>query len=169
MKSLIAALILAGNTFGGELHAGEKISRVSQEGVDHIKKFEGFSELPYLDVAGKKTVGYGHLLKDGERIEKLTEKEAEALLRDDVKKAENAVERYVKVPLAQGQYDALVSFTYNVGAGNLRTSTLLNKINATNYSGAAQEFDRWVYAGGKKVKGLQNRRAREKALFLSDK
>ena len=95
----------------------------------------------------------------------ITKERAEELLRDDVKRFEGQVLRLVKVPLTQGQFDALVSFTYNLGAGNLSNSTLLRLLNVGDYSGAAAQFDRWVYASGKRLSGLVKRRAAERALF----
>ncbi len=139
--------------------------KISQSGVELIKKFEGYSAKRYADVAGKSTIGYGHLIREGENYTEITKDDAEALLRMDINYAERAVQRNVSVPLTQGQYDALVSFTYNLGEGNLRSSTLLKKLNAGDYDSAASEFLRWVYAGGKKIKGLENRRKKEAELF----
>ena len=88
-------------------------------------------------------------------------------LRQDVAESERAVNQHVHVPLTQHQFDALVSFVFNLGAGNFRTSTLLKKLNARDYDGAAQEFGRWVQAGGKTLPGLVRRREAESALFLT--
>jgi lysozyme len=96
----------------------------------------------------------------------INEQEGGALLLEDVAYAEHAVAHLVTVPLTQGRYDALVSFTYNEGAGRLQTSTLLKKLNAGNYAGAAGQFSVWVYGGGVKLPGLIARRAAERALFV---
>lgn len=149
-----------------ESRAVEQTLRLSQNGIALVKQFEGYAATQYVDAAGKPTIGYGHLISKGESLEKLTEKEAEHLLKKDLQRAEQAVRKHVKVPLTQNQYDALVSFTYNLGEGNLKNSTLLRKLHMNDYQGAAQEFERWVYAGGKKLTGLEQRRTQEKALFL---
>lgn len=139
---------------------------VSREGLDLIKSFEGFESEAYLCPAGVWTIGYGHTrgVKKGDII---TEQEAEKRLKEDVKKAEDAVNKYVHVQLTQNQYDALVSFVYNVGEGNFENSTLLKKLNSGDYNGVRNEFGRWVYASGKRLRGLEKRRVKEKALFSS--
>lgn len=138
--------------------------QTSQRGIDLIKKWEGFSSEVYICPAGKETIGYGHLVKGGENFDYITRGHAESILREDVGFAENAVNRLVKVELTQGQFDALVSFVYNLGEGQFKSSTLLKKINASDDS-AIMEFGRWVFAGGKKLKGLVKRRAEEAMLF----
>jgi len=95
----------------------------------------------------------------------ITKEGAEELLREDVKRFEGYVDRLVKVPLTQGQFDALVSFTYNLGPGALEKSTLLDQLNRGDYDSAAEQFGRWVKAGGKTLAGLVRRRAAERALF----
>lgn len=97
----------------------------------------------------------------------LTQDEAEKLLDIDIKIKENELNKLIKVPVTQNQYDALISFVFNLGIGNLKNSTLLRLLNQKNYKGAAQQFDRWVYAGNKVLAGLVKRRAEEKELFLS--
>jgi lysozyme len=114
------------------------------------------------------TVGYGSTgpaIKSGLKI---TMKRAEELLARDVATAADAVNRYA-LPCTQGQFDALTDFTFNLGEGALCRSTLLRKHQAGNYTGAAQEFARWIYAGGKPLPGLIKRRAAEAHLYLSDK
>lgn len=142
--------------------------KTSQAGIDLIKHWEGLRLSAYKDAAGIWTIGYGHTnsheASDGNRI---TESEAEALLRLDIVSAELAVCNHVKAPLNQAQFDALVSFVFNLGAENLRQSTLLRHLNDANYALAAAEFGRWVYAGGKPLQGLAARRAAERALFES--
>lgn len=134
---------------------------------DLIKRFEGFSPTAYLDSAGLSTIGYGHLIKAGEYFTSIDENEAAALLAKDTDTAVNAVKKLVSVPLTQNQYNALVSFVYNIGTGAFKDSTLLKKLNAGDYLGAAAEFMRWKYAGGQIVQGLVNRREQEKEVFLS--
>ncbi|MFP5338162.1 MAG: lysozyme [Gammaproteobacteria bacterium] len=136
----------------------------SQKGLDLIKSFEGLRLSAYKCPADVWTIGYGTTagVKPGQTI---TKERAEELLRDDVKRFEGQVLRLVKVPLTQGQHDALVSFVYNLGAGNLSNSTLLRLLNAGDYAGAAAQFNRWNKAGGKVLSGLVRRRAAERALF----
>lgn len=142
---------------------------ITQEGIDLIKHYEGFSPVVYVCPAGYPTVGYGHLVRGGEDFSAgVTEEQAEQLLIKDVGSAERAVLRLVRVPLSDGQFDALVSFTYNLGAGALQRSTLRTKLNRGEYDVAAVELLRWVYAGGRKLKGLVRRRRAELALFRSD-
>lgn len=144
--------------------------KVSEEGLNLIKRFEGFSKTIYTCPAGYPTIGYGHLVKPNEAesfADGISEDEATDLLRQDVGIAERAVLRYVDVPLTDGQFDALVSFTFNLGGGALQRSTLRRKLNRQEYRLAVKEFSRWVWAGGKKLKGLIHRRNAEAALFSS--
>lgn len=119
----------------------------------------------YKDVVGVWTIGYGHTkgVKSGQEI---TEDQAELLLRSDVSEFESAVSKVVKVTLAQHEFDALVSFSYNVGKTALANSSLLTLLNAGERAKAADQFLRWDKAGGKIVKGLTNRRKAERAMFL---
>lgn len=135
--------------------------------IEMIKEFEGFRARPYYDAAGKLTIGYGHLIKDGENFTEISKEEAETLLRADLVVAERAVQRWVTAILNQGQYDALVDFAFNLGAGALKNSTLLKRLNAGDYEGAADNFQKWVYAGNKKLPGLVRRRAAEWAMFTA--
>lgn len=138
--------------------------RTSENGLALIRQAEGLRLRAYKCPAGVWTIGYGTTagVKEGQVI---TKERAEELLRADVKRFEDQVLRLVKVPLTQGQLDALVSFTYNLGAANLGNSTLLRLLNTGNYKGAAAQFDRWTKAGGKELPGLVKRRAAERALF----
>jgi len=143
----------------------------SKRGIELIERFEGFRSKPYLCSAGVPTIGIGSTRYANGLPVKLTDEpitkiEAYALLAQTITNFEEAINRYVKVPISQNKFDALVSFTYNVGAQALRTSTLLKKLNANDIIGAAHEFDKWSYAGGKKVAGLAQRRQSEKLLFL---
>lgn len=139
---------------------------ITQAGLDLIKKFEGFSPVVYSCPAGHPTIGYGHLIKACERFDCINESEAEDLLREDVRVAEQAVQRLIDVPLSDGQFDALVSFTFNLGEGSLAKSTLRRKLNSGAYDEVPEQLMRWVYAGSKKLKGLVRRREAEVGLFL---
>lgn len=146
--------------------------KASQKCIELIKRFEGFSAKPYLCPAGVPTIGYGSTRDtDGKPITMqhppITEAQARALLAATLVTYEDAVNRYVKVPLNQNQFDALVDFAYNAGAKNLLTSTLLKKLNAGDYAGASKEFGKWVYGGTKKLNGLVKRREAERQLFIS--
>lgn len=137
---------------------------ISDAGLALIRQSEGLRLRAYLCPAGIPTIGYGSTagVKMGQTI---TAERAEELLREDLRQFEAAVSRLVKVPLSQGQFDALTSFAFNLGAKSLEKSTLLRLLNAGDYPGAAAQFDRWVYASGKKLSGLVKRRAAERALF----
>jgi len=140
--------------------------KVSQKGIDLIKRFEGFSPTAYLCPAGVWTIGYGHTagVRAGDSVDEDT---AEDFLREDLADAEGAVGKYVKVPLKQWQFDALVSFTFNLGSGNLYSSTLLKKVNRNpDDSAIRQEFEKWVYAGGRVLKGLVDRRKAEADMYF---
>ena len=141
-----------------------KVMQISKAGLDLIKQFEGLYLNAYRCPAGVPTIGYGHTagVAMGQTI---TQQQADDFLRRDVRQFERAVSRLVHVPLTQGQFDALVSFTYNLSAANLGNSTLLRLLNAGDYKGAAAQFDRWTKAGGKELPGLVKRRAAERALF----
>lgn len=141
---------------------------LSLAGLNAIKQHEKFVSVPYKDQAGLWTIGYGHKIEAGESFTSLTEAQASTLLAKDVGKAEDAVNASVHVGLTQHQFDALVSFVFNVGTGAFRRSTLLKKLNNGDPTVAA-EFTRWVYVtkGGQKVQsaGLLNRRQAEVAMF----
>ncbi len=144
---------------------------ISQKGINLIKKFEGKHLEAYLCPAGVPTIGYGHTGRvNGKPVAlgmKISEKEAEDLLKKDLKMFEKGVLNCVKVPLSQGQFDALVSFSYNLGIGNLQKSTLLRLLNKKKYDEAAEQFKCWVKAGNTTLNGLVKRRKAEKKLFLS--
>ena len=148
--------------------------QTSDKGLALIKNSEGFRGNAYPDPAtgGKPyTIGHGTTVyPSGMPVklgDKVTEQQADAYLRNDVKKFEAAVSNAVKVKLTRGQFDALVSFTYNVGPANMASSTLIKKLNAGDVKVAADEFLRWNKAAGKVMAGLTTRRAAERALFLS--
>lgn len=139
---------------------------VSASGVELIKSHEGLSLKAYPDPGSGGepwTIGYGHTggVKRGDVI---TQSQAEAFLRDDLRRFERAVSRLAP-RTTQNQFDALVSFAFNLGEGNLEKSTLLNKHNAGDYAGAAKEFIRWNRAAGKVLNGLTRRRTEEAALY----
>lgn len=135
-------------------------------GVQLIKNFEGRSLKAYKCPAGKWTIGYGHTASAREGMT-ITAEEAEALLDRDLQFFEAGVAKAVKVKIRQAQFDALVSFAFNLGLGNLKSSTLLKKLNAGDDSGAAEEFLRWKFVKGKESAGLLRRRKAERELFLS--
>ncbi|WP_121616629.1 LysM peptidoglycan-binding domain-containing protein [Virgibacillus halodenitrificans] len=149
--------------------------KTSQTGVDLIKSFEGLRLTAYYDSGGVLTIGYGHTnnTASADRYpvhpgQTITKAQAETILKADLITFENAVNSYVTYSINQNQFDALVSFSFNVGIGALRTSTLLSKLNAGDIQGAANEFGRWVYDNGVKLNGLVRRRKAEKELFLGD-
>ena len=134
--------------------------------IDIIRYFEGFSAVPYMCAGGYNTIGYGHVIKASEKFDAPINKEqATSLLEKDVQCSEKAVCEFIHTRLEIYQSDALISFTYNLGAGALQRSTLRRKINRGEYRLAAGEFSRWVYAGGKKLNGLVKRRYVESQLF----
>ena len=139
-------------------------------GLDLIKKYEGLRLEAYLCPANVWTIGYGSTVySDGskvQRFDKINKTDAEHLLAMDYKKREFFIKEIVKVPVTENQLGALVSFAYNVGLGALQKSTLLRKLNARDYAGAADEFLKWTKAGGKELLGLVRRRKEERELFL---
>ncbi|PSO51060.1 MAG: hypothetical protein BRC33_01555 [Cyanobacteria bacterium SW_9_44_58] len=150
----------------GRIDLGEDPD-VSKKGLSTLKNFEGLRLNSYQDSAGVWTVGYGHTdtAKPGMSISRSRAKE---LLKRDLQRFEEAVAKKVDVPLSQSQFDALVSFTYNVGIGALSRSTLLEKLNRGNYEGAQKEFKKWTHAGGRELEGLVKRRKAEARLFGSE-
>lgn len=140
---------------------------VSEKGIDLIKQFEGCRLAAYKCPGGVWTIGYGHTGIDVSPDLEITQQEAERLLKSDLIIHCNNVEKLVKVPLNQNQFDALVSLEYNIGYGAFKNSTLLKLLNEKKYKEAAEQFERWKYEGGKVLAGLVRRREKEKALFLS--
>ena len=145
--------------------------KISNNGLDLIKQFEGLSLTPYLCPANIPTIGYGNTFyEDGTKVtlkdKPITEQRASELIEYIVNKTfSDNINKVVKVPLNQNQFDALVSFAYNIGNGNFNWSTLLKKLNKSDYEGAALEFGRWNQANGKIIQGLVLRRQKEKELF----
>ncbi|HFK7184570.1 TPA: lysozyme [Serratia odorifera] len=145
--------------------------QISKSGIELIKRFEGLRLKAYQDSVGVWTIGYGWTQPvDGKKVGpsmQIDQATADRLLKCGVVQYEQGVNQLVKVKITQGQFDALVSFAYNLGLRSLSTSTLLKKLNAGDKAGAADEFGRWVNAGGVELKGLVRRRAAERESFLS--
>lgn len=145
------------------------IREVTEDGLSIIKTFESFSPKTYICPAGFKTIGYGHLIKKNEKFGIITEEEAVILLKSDILVATRAVARYINSNITDSQFSALVSFTFNLGAGALQSSSLRQKINYDpTCSNIYGEFLKWVYAGGRKLAGLERRRRAEADLYFSD-
>ena len=144
---------------------------VSNKGVDLICEFEGKRLAAYDDGVGVWTIGFGTIkYPNGVRVKKgdtCTLDQAKEYMRHDLIEFEHTVNSSVKVPLNQNQFDALVSLAYNIGSSAFKSSTLVKKLNTGDYQGAADQFNVWINAGGKRMQGLVNRRDREKLLFLS--
>jgi len=139
--------------------------RYSDAGLGLTKRYEGLRLKAYQDQAGVWTVGYGHTGTDVVAGREVTPLEAEALLRADVRCAIDCVNRSVRVPLEQHQFDALVDFCFNAGRGNFLRSSLLEKLNLKEVAGIAEEFGRWINVNGSPNRGLQRRRSAEAAMF----
>ena len=141
---------------------------VTQNCIDLVKHFEGFRSKVYVCAGGHPTIGIGHLIRNGEDwTQGISEEQAEILLAKDLESSERAVLRLTKVPLSDGQFDALVSFVFNLGSGCYQRSTLRQKVNREDHIDAANTF--WMYrrASGKIQRGLVRRREAEKKLYLS--
>lgn len=143
---------------------------VSPSGIDLICNFEGLRLKAYDDGVGVWTIGFGTTkYPNGIRVKKgdtCTLDQAKAYMQNDLKSFEQTVNNTVKVPLNQNQFDALVSLAYNIGSTAFKNSTLVRQLNEENYKAAANQFNVWVNAGGKRMQGLVNRRAAERTLFL---
>ncbi len=141
-----------------------KARTTSQKGIDLIKRWEGLRTNAYLCPAGVWTIGFGHT-KSTYKGMMISHLDAEGLLQNDLRVYEESINKIVKVPLTQNQFDALVSFAFNVGIGALSNSTLLRLLNQGKTAEASKQFSRWVHAGGKVLPGLVNRRKDEFILF----
>jgi len=144
--------------------------KLSPEGLQLIKDCEGFRSAPYLCPAGKPTIGFGSTQYANGTQVRLSDpainiSQAGELLAATLTGYEEAVDELVKVPLTQGQFDALTDFTYNCGVGNFKSSTLLKLVNQGDFEHAVQEFPKWVRGGGKVLPGLVKRRLLEAGLF----
>lgn len=143
---------------------------MTDQGLALIKRFEGISAKPYLCPAGWWTIGWGAIRGlDGQPViaaaPPITEEEADTLLRRDVAVAERAVLRLVTIPLADGRFDALASFAFNLGSGALQRSTLRRKVNREEHDDVPDEFRKWVWGGGRKLPGLVRRREAEAMMY----
>lgn len=136
---------------------------------DVVREFEGLRLEAYLDTGGVWTIGYGHTGEEVRRGLTIDLAQAETWLTEDLREAEGYVSKLVKVGLTQNQFDALVSFVYNIGGTAFSKSTLLKKLNAGDYEGAANQLLRWNKDNGKVIGGLTNRRKKERELFLGEK
>ena len=137
---------------------------VTEQGLDLIKRFEGFSPTIYTCPAGWPTIGFGHVVREFERDQYkagIDKDIGAALLQSDIGASERALLRLIRVPVNDGQFDALVSFTFNLGAGALQRSTLRRKVNREEHGAVPAEFRRWVWAGGRRSAGLARRREAE--------
>lgn len=150
-----------------------KITKTGTKGIELIKKFEGFRAKPYKCPAGIPTIGYGATFyPDGKKVtmndKAITEEEGVALLKSMLSKFEQYVDSYCIDTITQNQFDALVSFCYNLGPNNLKSSTLLKKVNANaNDETIRAEFMKWTKAGGRTLKGLVTRRTAEADLYFT--
>ena len=140
--------------------------RLCAEAINIVKHFEGFCSRIYICPAGHPTIGFGHVVRAGERFIEIDLERGEELLRRDLATAKRAVGRLIRVPLDDGKFGALASFTFNLGSGRLQSSTLRMKLNRGDLAGAANEFPKWRRANGRILAGLVKRRAAERALFL---
>lgn len=167
MKSaLVASLLLLGQPQPVADVQCFRTCVASEAAADHTALFEGYSPFVYKDVAGYPTIGHGHLIKKGEKFrEPMLPGEARALLIKDMKIAERAVNTSVAVKLWQEQFDALMSWTFNLGGGALRSSTMLKRINASLHQDVPAQMLRWNKAGGKVWRGLTIRREAEGKMY----
>ena len=171
MKHLIAVVLWAVGVFAAIhltnqfTHIEENIMAIAESTLSYITKEEGFKNKAYKDSKGLLTIGVGHLIKADEEHLKtatLTDQEVKDLLKSDLKWCSEAVENAVKVPLTQAQYDALYSLCFNIGETNFKKSTVVRKLNEGDYQAAADAILMW-----NKPAVLENRRKRERTLFLS--
>jgi len=137
---------------------------ISNTGIDLIKHFEGCETEAYLCPAGVPTIGYGHI-KGVQMGDVITEAQAHEMLVEELEEYESYINDFVTVSLNQNQFDAMVSWVYNLGSGNLRASTLLKVLNSGNYLDVPEQIMRWNKAGGKVLEGLTRRRQAEANLF----
>jgi lysozyme len=140
---------------------------INEAGLELVKGFEKLRCNVYLDAIKIPTIGYGHALITKPYPEMITPEQAEEFLKKDIEKAEKAVLRLINIPLTDNQFSALISFTFNLGGGALQRSTLRMKVNRKEHSEVPAEFMRWIYADGKRLKGLVKRRKAEAALYIA--
>lgn len=143
--------------------------KINEAGLSLIKRFEGLRLTAYKDAIGVWTIGWGHTGADVTPGLKITTQRAEELLRGDLERFEKGVQNLTAgCELTDNEFAALVSLAFNVGLGNFKGSTLLQKLKAGKYQEASEQFVRWNRAGGKVLSGLTKRRLAEKALFLKE-
>ena len=148
--------------------------KISNNGINLIKHFEGLSLKPYLDVVNIPTIGWGNTFyEDGTKVtlkdQPVTKERANELLEKIVNKDfADKIFPLIKVKVSQNQFDAMVSLAYNIGVGNFSKSTLLKKVNSGDFDGASNEFLKWNKSGGKELLGLTKRRQREYEMFKND-
>ena len=138
--------------------------------IDLIKQFEGFRPEAYKDSVGVWTIGYGTTVINNQPVKQgmtITQEQALQLVQQQVNKLWSQIESILKVKINDNQMNALIDFAYNLGFGSLRNSTLMRLVNESKFEEAANQFPRWVYAGGKVLPGLVKRREAERQLFLS--
>ncbi len=133
--------------------------------IEMIKNFESLRLEAYICPAGKTTIGYGHLIAPWENYKKITKQQALKILEIDVSVIAARIKKFITTPLNQYQFDSLVSLAYNIGTNAFIKSKLLQYVNQRKYKKAADEFDKWIYANGKKLNGLKKRRSIEKIVF----
>lgn len=167
LGATIAFFIFSKTKYGATMTA-----KILDATVNLLKQFEGFSPVAYADATGH-SIGYGHFILPGEKFTgPIDETQAAIILAKDLEKANKAVDRYVKVPLTSNQRSALISFVFNIGEGNFKTSTAVKRLNALDYKGAADAM-LWFNksrdsAGNLKVNNaLVDRRVAERELFLT--
>ena len=139
--------------------------------IDLIKQFEGFRPEAYQDSVGVWTIGYGTTIINGQPVKQgmtITQDQALQLVQQEVNKLWSKIESILKVKINDNQMNALVDFAYNLGFGSLKNSTLMRLVNESKFDEAANQFPRWVYAGGKVLPGLVRRREAERQLFLQN-
>ena len=183
LKWLLGALGVAvglyaySRTTRGAIFFSDLVGGGVQKLLDFVTREEGEVLTAYPDAGGKWTIGVGHLITGSERVNgerlhpfgpvtRISREQSRAFLADDIKTATRAVDDAVQVLLTTNQRNALVSLVFNIGAGAFRSSTLLKKINASDFAGAANEFGKWVNVNGSRNPGLVARRERERQLFM---
>ena len=138
--------------------------KISEEGIELLKKFEGCKLEAYQDSVGVWTIGYGHT-KGVYKGMTISQDDAEEMLEEEMEEYEGYIEEYVEVPLSQNEFDALVCWVYNLGPTNLRNSTLLMVLNQSKFDEVPEQIKRWNKAGGEVLQGLVRRREAEALLF----
>lgn len=170
-NGLVSDGVVGSKTFESLATNKKQSNNLSDNGMKLLEQFEGLRLEAYLDSAGIATIGWGSIkYPNGNKVklgDKITKAQAKQYKLHDLKEFESTVNTSVKVHLTQNQYDALVSISYNIGSNAFKNSTLLKKLNSGDYKGAAEQFLAWINSGGRKVKGLENRRKSEMKLFNS--